>query len=203
MSVNKEIFYCDYRHKEKKKEIWQRCEKRKHYKHYCSKLCESLNMTKKQKVSCKNCGKEFQKQASQIKQSSNHFCSQSCACTYHNTHKTKGTRTSKLEIWLQEQLRILYPDEEILFNDKTAINSELDIYFPNRKLAFELNGIFHYEPIYGEKKLEQIQNNDQRKFLLCHQNNISLCVIDTSKQKYFKKEQSKKYLKIITDILQN
>lgn len=96
-----------------------------------------------------------------------------------------------------------YPNEEILFNDKTAINSELDIYFPRLKLAFELNGIFHYEPIYGKEKLRQIQNNDQRKFFLCQQKGISLCVIDASKENYFKVERSKKYLDIIIDIFKS
>jgi len=169
--------------------------------HFCSKACKNQYYKKKENVLCKNCEKIFQKQISQIKKSKNNFCSSSCAGTYNNTHKTKGTRTSKLEVWLQEQLRILYPKEKILFNDKTTINSELDIYFPRLKLAFELNGIFHYEPIYGKEKLNQIQNNDQRKFLLCQQKEISLCVIDASKENYFKVERSKKYLDIIKNVL--
>ena len=76
------------------------------------------------------------------------FCNHSCAATYNITHKTVGTRRSKLEVWLESQLRELYPNLTLLPNDKTAINSELDFYFPELKLAFELNGIFHYEPIY-------------------------------------------------------
>jgi len=187
----------------------RRCSNHKNKKNsYCSPKCQILGLDNKlypkkiQIVSCKNCGKEFQKLSNQINKCPNNFCSSSCAATYNNTHKTKGTRTSKLEVWLQGQLKPLYPKEEILFNDKTAINSELDIYFPRLKLAFELNGIFHYEPIYGEKKLKQIQNNDERKFLLCQQNNISLCVIDASKEKYFKEERSKKYLDIINEIIQ-
>lgn len=168
--------------------------------HFCSKDCQDKYKMTKIKVICKNCNKEFEKQLKRIV--TNNFCSSSCAAIYNNTHKTKGTRTSKLEVWLQEQLRTLYPKEEILFNDKTAINSELDIYFPRLKLAFELNGIFHYEPIYGKEKLEQIQNNDQRKFLLCQQKGISLCVIDASKENYFKEERSKKYLDIVIDIFQ-
>jgi len=46
---------------------------------------------------------------------------------------------------------MLYPDLVIHFNKKDAINSELDIYIPSLKLAFELNGIFHYEPIFGKE----------------------------------------------------
>lgn len=72
------------------------------------------------------------------------------------------------------------------------------IYFPSLKLAFELNGIFHYEPIYGSDKLSSIQNNDHRKFAACHEAGISLCIIDTSKQTYFKPKSSQRFLDIIT-----
>ncbi len=69
------------------------------------------------------------------------------------------------------------------------------------KLAFELNGIFHYEPIYGDKKLGQIQNNDNNKFMACIENGISLCIIDTSKFGYFKLDAANKFLDIITNII--
>ena len=69
------------------------------------------------------------------------------------------------------------------------------------KLAFELNGIFHYEPIFGNEKLSKIQKNDTNKFLKCQEKNISLCIIDTSSQKYFKEQTSKKFLDIITNII--
>ena len=116
----------------------------------------------------------------------------SCAGTYNNTHKTHGTRRSKLEVWIEEQLTKLYPNLEIHFNQKDTINSELDIYIPSMKIAFELNGIFHYEPIFGEDQLNKIQNNDHRKFAACHEAGISLCVIDTSGQKYFKPKSSQR-----------
>ncbi len=38
------------------------------------------------KVGCKNCHKEFDKLPNQIKKSTNHFCSRSCAATYNNKH---------------------------------------------------------------------------------------------------------------------
>ena len=60
--------------------------------------------------------------------SGNNFCSKSCATKYNNAHKTKGTRVSKLELYIQSQLLKLYPNLLFLFNDRTAINSELDIY---------------------------------------------------------------------------
>ena len=150
-------------------------------------------------MTCTNCGKTFNKIPSQIHD--NNFCSSSCAAIYNNTHKTKGNRRSKLEKYLEEQLNLLYPDLEILFNSKEIINSELDIYLPKLKLAFELNGIFHYESIYGQNKLDQIQNNDNRKFQACIEKGINLCIIDTSKQKYFKEQTSQKYLDIIINIV--
>lgn len=129
------------------------------------------------------------------------FCSHSCSATYNNTHKTHGTKRSKLEIWLEEQLTTLYSNLEIHFNRKDAINSELDIYIPSLSLAFELNGIFHYEPIYGKEKLEKIQNNDGRKFQACLENNIELCIIDTSSQIKFAEKSSIKFLDIIIKII--
>src|ERR1019366_2749034 len=113
--------------------------------------------------------------------------------SHSNTHKTKGIRKSKLECWLENKLPLLYPNQTFHFNCKDAINSELDIYIPSLKLAFELNGIFHYEPIYGVNKLEQITNNDHRKFQACIENGIELCIIDTSNQKHFTEKSSDKF----------
>lgn len=164
---------------------------------YCSHDCASMANITKQKVNCLQCNLVFDKLLNQIKKSSNHFCSKSCAAKYNNTHKTKGNRRSKLESWIEQQLIIEYPELEILFNNKTTINSELDIYIPEIKLAFELNGIFHYEPIYGPEKLDSIQNNDRRKFQACLENKIELVLIDTSTQKYFKEVSAQKFLNII------
>lgn len=168
---------------------------------FCSQTCAQSNKKTKIQVTCINCKKEFEKQISKIKKSPNHFCSKSCSATFHNTHKTKGTRRSKLEVYLEKQLTLLYPGLHIDYNKTEAINSELDIYIPSLKLAFELNGIFHYEPIYGQKKLNQTQNNDQRKFQACIEKNISLCIIDVSGLSYFKPDKANKFLSIITEII--
>ena len=155
---------------------------------------------------CNQCSVEFKIFNSHLnskhRKSNNTFCSKSCATTYNNTHKTKGTRVSKLEVWLQTQLSLLYPTLEIHYNRKDAINSELDIYIPSLKLAFELNGIYHYEPIHGEEVLSRIKNNDNRKFAACIENKISLCTIDTSSLNYFKSANAQKYLDIISSIIE-
>jgi len=98
---------------------------------------------------------------------------------------------------------LLFPNLEFHLNKKDTINSELDIYVPRLKLAFELNGIFHYEPIFGKEKLSQIQNNDHRKFQACLERKIEFCTIDTSSLKYFKGRNAKKYLKIFKNNRKN
>lgn len=170
---------------------------------FCSTLCRSKATTKRTIVTCLTCARSFSKLDKEIAKSKNNFCSQSCSATWNNKNKNHGTRRSKLEVWLEEQLTQLYPDLEIKFNQKDAIGSELDIYIPSLKLAFELNGIFHYEPIYGEDKLQKIQENDKGKFQACIERGISLCIIDISQQSYFKPKTSQRFLDIIVGILDN
>jgi hypothetical protein len=168
---------------------------------YCSIKCRSIGVYKQIEIKCTNCNTTVLKFPNQIKKYKNHFCSSSCAATYNNKHKVSGNRRSKLEIWIEERLKNLYPHLEILYNKSDAINSELDIYIPSLNIAFELNGIFHYEPIFGINKLQQIQKNDIFKSKLCLENKIDLCTIDVSQQKYFKESTSKKFLDIIISII--
>lgn len=172
---------------------------------YCSQLCRGKYLCKSITDKCGFCGMECTRQFKEHKASKSGkiFCNNSCAAKYNNTHKITGYRRSKIEVWIEEQLKNLYPNLKILFNDKTAIKSELDIYIPSLSLAFELNGIFHYEPIYGQDKLKQIQSNDQNKFYLCQQNQINLCIIDISSIIHFKPAKAQKFLDIICKIITN
>jgi hypothetical protein len=179
--------------------------KRRRGKIFCSNRC-ALDYRSKNAFVILNCGwceKQFRRYRRDTNQSkcNLNFCTLSCSARYNNAHKAKGTRRSKLEVWLEGRLPTIYPHLEFVFNGKDAINSELDIYIPELKLAFELNGIFHYEPIYGPTKLASIQNNDGRKFQACLERGIELAIIDTSKQLDFSVKKSQKYLKIICDII--
>ncbi len=170
---------------------------------FCSTICSGLSQINSITLKCVQCTNTFVRWPSQIKlsKSGNHFCSLTCAGIYNNAHKTHGTRRSKLEIWLEDQLKITYPNLIILYNNKETINSELDIYIPSLKLAVELNGIFHYEPIFGFDKLSSIQNNDDRKFQACLEQKIELLILDTSALKKFKLENAKRYWLIINSII--
>jgi len=196
-----ECYQCSKTFFKKKKYITSEINLNKGDVKFCSKKCMFEHRNTSLYVNCLNCNVSFEKQLNQIKKTPNHFCSQSCAATYNNKHKTHGNRRSKLEKWLEEQLTILYPKLEIHYNQKSVIESELDIYIPLLNIAFELNGIFHYEPIYGVNKLEQIQKNDHSKSKACHNAKIDLCIIDTSVQKYVKPSTSQKYLNIIINII--
>lgn len=194
---------CDYCSKSfKRKSNDESTRKRKGIvRKFCSRICRDLGNKKTITLPCKICSKIVERIPSSLQK--NTFCSKSCAATYNNTHKNHGTRRSKLEIYLEEKLKEKYPNLEIHFNRKDAINSELDIYIPNLKLAFELNGIYHYEPIHGPEKLTSIKNNDQRKFQACLEKQIEICIIDTSSFTYFKEDRAKKFLIIIGNIIDN
>jgi hypothetical protein len=167
----------------------------------CSRFCQFKSMETSLIIKCLNCGKEFKKQLNQVKKFPNHFCCHSCRATYQNIHKTTGTRRSKLEIYLEEQIEQYFPQLSCLYNNKETIGSELDFYFPTLKLAIELNGIFHYEPIYGQDKLERIQNNDEQKSIKCNELGIEFCTIDSSKCLKLTQKRKDEYWNIINNIL--
>jgi hypothetical protein len=141
---------------------------------FCSIQCTNVHLNSPTIFICEQCLETFKKRSGRNKTVKHHFCSSSCAAKWNNAHKTKGTRISKLEVWLSTKLPELYPGLEFHFNRKDAINGELDIFIPTLKLAFELNGIFHYEPIYGPEKLASMQNNDARKAQACLERSIEL-----------------------------
>lgn len=192
---------CNKKFYRQKRTIDDVTRRKKGSSNFCSLKCHGASVRSRIATNCTQCGVQFERLTNQFNKSSNHFCSRSCAGTYNTTHKTHGTRRSKLEVWLEQQLPALYPSLEFHFNRKDAIISELDIYIPSLKLAFELNGIFHYEPIYGPEKLAQIQNNDERKYQACIERGIELCLIDVSSFSYFKISGAERYLDMMKSII--
>jgi len=192
---------CEKTFSNKKHQIQNKASK--NYEVFCSRKCNDLSRRKRISVNCGTCNKQIEctPHTKLNSKSGEVFCSQTCSATYQNSHKSYGYRRSKLEVWLERKLKEQYPELIFVFNGKEVILSELDIYIPNLKLAFELNGIFHYEPIFGANQLDKIQNNDNRKFQACLEAGIELCIIDSSSQKHFTELSSQKYMNIITTII--
>ena len=152
--------------------------------HFCSSQCSSKfqTTTGTTQVLCVNCNAIFIKRNSQVKRSPNHFCSSSCAGIYNNKNKTHSFCRSKLEFYLEKQLKSEMPNVLFLANSRKIVGYELDLYFPDLKLAIEINGPFHYKPIFGDKKLSQVQAIDKLKQVACVKANIDFIVIDNLKK---------------------
>lgn len=154
---------------------------------------------------CCNCGKSLTFRPCILKHSKrktkNIFCSKSCSTTYNNKNKKFGIRRSKLEKFVEENITKDFPSLTFLFNNKTIINSELDIYCPSLRLAIELNGIIHYEPIYGHDKFEKIQNNDKQKAILCNEKGIELAIINVSQQSYVNSKTCNQYYQYVKELI--
>jgi len=168
---------------------------------FCSKKCFNESRSTKVRYNCHNCGKECLKKKSQIKLSKSgfNFCSRSCTTIHHLKNKTYGNNRSKLEIFIEEKLKSRYNNINFIFNFKNQIGYELDIFIPNLNLAFELNGIFHYAPIFGEEKLKKVKYKDEVKKKMCLESDIDLYQIDTTEQDNFNESSSTKYLYFIID----
>lgn len=178
--------------------------KAKNTHNYCSRRCYVAMQSKIQtwtSVLCLQCGIAFKKATAQLVKYPKHFCSKSCAAKYGNANKIRGNTRSKLETWLEANLAKAYPTLTIKYNDKSAIGAELDIFIPQLKLAFELNGPFHYEPVFNQVKFERTQEMDKIKFKLCHENGIGLCVLNTTDHVYSKPKHNQKFMNIISNIV--
>lgn len=154
-------------------------------------------------VNCGQCNAQIIKNMNEMKNSISGkcFCSQSCSATFNNQHKTKGTRRSKFESWVENRLTEQYSQLQILYNNKEAIGSELDIFIPSLKLAIEINGVHHYKPIYGDEKLSRIQSNDKLKEESCSSNEIELRIVNISNLIRFYEKSAYPYLEEIFSII--
>ena len=107
----------------------------------------------------------------------------------------------------------IFPDKkfptirpEFLRNPETGWPLELDCYIEEMKLAFEFQGVQHYESIRrfgGEKRFEQQHKKDQLKRELCLKEGIDLIEIDTRPINKIrnKKDKEQKILQILLDKL--
>lgn len=166
-------------------------------KFFCSRACHAKYHSTSINVECANCNLKFLKLPSQINKTKNNFCSKSCAATFNNKNKQYGIRRSKLELIIEQNLLLFFPNLQFICNNKSIIGSELDFYFPEIKIAIQISGILHYEPIYGLEKLRHIQNLDQEKRNKCLEKNIKLFEINCKDDKYLSKRlQNERWVQV-------
>jgi len=177
---------------------------------YCSRKCRGLNqsLTKTFLTNCKTCGNNLlvknsvkTKAIKNGNNGENYFCNTSCAGKYNTTHKTKGIRRSKLEVYCYN--RIINDFPQLLVNKPNELINyyELDIYIPFINLAFELQGIFHREPIYGQVKLESILARDLSKSNMCKWAGINLYAIQDTMAHFTEKKAEEFFDKNILPLL--
>lgn len=119
------------------------------------------------KVPCANCGTPLQVTPKYFNRTrhGNNFCNKSCAAFHrHKNGQIKKTNRSKAEIKILEAINQKFPELEVLCNNRTLLSGlELDLYIPSLKLGIEYNGPLHYQPIFGQEKLEKGQRYDTMK----------------------------------------
>lgn len=168
---------------------------------YCSTECKKNNRRKYEHI-CVGCNIVFTNTEKESK-----YCSNSCKSInlklFNYAHKSSGKSRSQIEIFIEENLIKDFPDIKFIFNDKEVIGSELDVYIPELKMAIEINGIIHYEPIYGEEKLLKVQNRDKQKMINCYNLGIELIVIPLGRKGLSKKQTQEIYLEICSIIMNN
>lgn len=148
---------------------------------YCSNNCHMIIRSSEgnNTLNCGWCSKPVRRNLKEIKKSISGkiFCDRSCAASYNNTRKRKSRR-SKCEILLFELLQDEFSELNIIPNDKRMLDGyEVDIAIPSLKLSIEWNGIVHFKPIYGQSKLDKIQERDAQKQKIAYSKDIHMIVI--------------------------
>lgn len=157
---------------------------------FCNKKC--AHDFGKILLKCGNCGSQFTVKKSKtytrgFKIPKINFCSRHCKGTYDsinatgifNPNSSYIKRRSLLELFIEEKIKLHFPYIDLILNNRSLLESklEVDFYFPDLKLAIEVNGIVHYKAIYGEDAFTKIQEKDNRKIQLCGEKKIDLIII--------------------------
>lgn len=172
-------------------------------KHYCSVDCRNKGIKTSVLLNCCECEKEIEVHKYKIKNSNSgkHFCSKSCTGKYYTRNKTFGVNRSRFEEWVEDKLLKRYVDLEFDFNNKSETGYELDIFVPKLNIAFEINGITHYKPIYGEERLRRTKEIDFEKKVICESKGIDMIIVDVSSIRNWSPEKTKEHYDSICKII--
>ena len=105
--------------------------------------------------------------------------------TYKFIHDRRKKR-SKLEIYVARRLKEDFPDLTLEECNRTLLDClELDLYFPEVKIAIEINGGMHYRFVRyfhrTQENFEKQQQRDLKKKELCEELGIRLVEIPNLK----------------------
>lgn len=148
---------------------------------YCSRACRDKGTQDRVTVTCANCGKKIERQRYELDVKDLFFCDNHCYHEYIKTHPIapNGNSVSKLERLIRYSLQLLLPNEKVEYNNRTILDGlELDIYYPNIRVAIEINGLWHYVPIKKNQNLQLIQEHDMLKKNRSNEKNIKLYVVE-------------------------
>lgn len=112
-----------------------------------------------------------------------------CSTTCRNISLNPSQRGVRSKAEIQAEIRFIEEGLYFTTNDRTILPSgkELDFFFPEKNIAVEWNGIYHYKDVNG--KLEKIQKSDIAKKNECESIGIKLIVVKdmTSHKKFISK----------------
>lgn len=160
------------------------------------KTLKIKNLELPQEFPCGNCGKKLFRTRCAIAKSKSglFFCSKSCRMVHFNLNakRTYPKRKSYAETFLASIIRESFPLLTVRENDRTVLDSrlELDIWMPEKRLAIELNGPFHYFPIFGQDRLDRVQKRDESRLIELRQKNIGFMTLDISMLQTKKKTEA-------------
>lgn len=146
-------------------------------------------------VLCRNCGKETKNKK---------YCSRECYMTYKFQHQRK--HRSKFERSLLEKIKQDFSCLCVVSNDRRVLPLlELDIYVPALGIAFEINGIQHYQfvPRFHRTMRGFLRQKvrDEKKQTLCQEKGIKLVSVPNLK-KFSEKYVSEVYEETVKPILE-
>lgn len=175
---------------------------------FCSRKCTSLFTSKPRidriELTCPTCSLKPSTFRTRTKQSnSTLFCSKKCYFGYAKTIQKpkKFVTRSKLEIFIEQEIKTYFPNLEVIFNAKFC-HYELDIYIPSLNHAIEINGITHYEPIYGLQPFFKTRNRDILKKSICEDHNVLLDIVSVLESTKSNSNREK-YWKIIRNLIES
>lgn len=95
-------------------------------------------------------------------------------------HTRRGERLSLPERQLQTWMKIHFPNDQILYNDRST-GHEFDAWNTTKNWVIDIRGIYHFKPVYGESHLNRVLYRDAERELACIERRIRLIVLDVSR----------------------